>query len=193
MPKKLIIGGFDIESTGLLSPDHRIIEACVQQYEVDPANPSAAFLVNEKTWRIHPKRSIDAKAYAVHNISLDDLAGCPEWSEVAADICAWLDACDIVVAHNGIEFDFPFLIQECERVGQPLPDFYPFDTMQDGRWATPFGKVPNLGELCFASGVPYNAAEAHAADYDVRKMMASFFFGWAQGFYQIPASEPVAA
>ena len=46
--------------------------------------------------------------------------------------------------------------------------------MAESRWATPDGKWPKLGELCFACGVNYNADEAHAAEYDVNKMMECF-------------------
>jgi DNA polymerase-3 subunit epsilon len=184
MPKRLIVGGFDIETTGLLAPEHRIIEACVMKYEVDPAQPELNRLISCQTFRFNPHRSIDAKAFAVHKISLEMLKDEPLWEFAAKDLTAALRDCDIVVAHNGIEFDFPFLIQECERIGLSVPDFTPFDTMQDGRWATPFGKVPNLGELCFACGVDYDTDKAHAAEYDVGVMMKSFFFGWAQNFFK---------
>lgn len=172
----MIIAGYDLESTGLNEPEHRIIEACVMTYEYDPATKAHRLL---DTWeqRIDPERSIDAKAQAVHGITPADLIGKPKWAEVAPTLSAKLNGADVVVAHNGLDFDFTFTIRELERVGVPLPDFEPFDSMVQGRWATPFGKAPSLMELCWATGVPYDPALAHAASYDVSVMMEAFFNG----------------
>lgn len=180
----MIIGGTDIETTGLLDPAHRIIEACVMRYDYDPATGVAKPLDNE-TWRIDPERSIEAKAQAVHGIALSDLVGKPKWSAVAPSIRDRLNSCDLVVAHNGLEFDFLFYLQEFARVGVPEPDFEPFDTMVQGRWATPYGKIPSLQELAFACGVTYDTSLSHRADYDVGVMMASFFFGLKRGVYSL--------
>lgn len=192
-PKRLIIGGFDIETTGLLKPEHRIIEACVQKFEVDPAQPELHCLLSTTTFRFNPQRSIDPKAAAVHKITLEMLADEPLWEFAAKNLCAILRDCDIVVAHNGFDFDFPFLIQECERVGVAVPEFVPFDTMVDGRWATPFGKAPNLRELCFAAGIEYDPTKSHAAEYDVNVMMKAFFFGWAQNFFKPVEDSPATS
>lgn len=180
----MIIGGTDLETTGFLEPEHRIIEVCISRYDFDPATFTAKHL---DTWtqRIDPKRSIDKKAQDVHKITANDLIGKPTWDVVGPDAAKRLDTCDVVVGHNFLEFDAPFLIQEWERIKCPLPDFIPFDTMQDGRWATPMGTVPNLGALCFACGVPYDHATAHAADYDVGVMMECFFFGLRRGVFTL--------
>lgn len=183
---KIVVSGTDIETTGFLEPEHRIIEMNVQQYEMDTAQPEVHRLIREKTWRINPGRSIPKKSTEFHGIVESDLIGCPALEDVSAEIYEWLDAADIVVAHNGLEFDFPFIVQEFERIGQELPDFEPFDTMQDGRWATFFGKIPSLKELCFACGVEYDTEKAHAADYDVKVMMDCFFFAAARDFYTLP-------
>lgn len=181
----LIIGGYDCETTGLLDPEHRIIEACVQQWSFDPTTFQRE-LITTDTWRINPERRIEQSAVKVHGITNDMVAKSPKWQEVAPHLVRELDKCDIVVAHNGNEFDFPFLIQECDRIKVDLPDFEPFDTMLSGRSATPFGKVPNLQELCFALDVLYDPEEAHAAEYDVRVMMHSFFRGVELGWFNLP-------
>ena len=144
-----------------------------------------AKLLQELTQRIDPQRSIDKKAFEVHKISEADLVGKPTFEQVAPSISRILDRCEVVVAHNGLEFDFLFLIQEFERVGEELPDFEPFDTMMSGCWATAFGEVPSLKKLCFACDVEYDADDAHAADYDVDKMMESFFFGVGAGRFKL--------
>lgn len=179
----MIIGGTDIETSGLLDPDHRIVEVCVQRYEWDGSKP---VLLDNLVQRIDPQRNIDAKAQAVHGISPDMLVGKPKWSQVAQTIRDRLDSCDVVVAHNGLEFDYRFYLQEFARVGVADPDFYPFDTMQSGRWACPDGKVPLLRELCFSSGVTYDPSKSHAADYDVEVMMQSFFYGLRRGVFVLP-------
>lgn len=182
--RKIVIGGLDLETTGLFAQEHRIIEVAIGRWEVDQATFAHREL-DFLTQRIDPKRSIEKKAREVHGIAETDLIGKPTFDEVAPALKDALDSCDIVVAHNGNEFDVPFLIQEFERVRCPLPDFIPFDTMLEGRWATAMGAVPNLGALCWACGVPYDRELAHAADYDVRTMMECYFFGLRRGVFKI--------
>lgn len=181
----MLIAGTDLETTGLLEPEHRIIEAHVGLYEWDGTTGRK---VDEKTWRIDPKRSIDAKAKAVHKITEADLIGKPTWDVVGPEVAAELAKAKVVVAHNGLGFDFLFLIQEWERIRCAIPDFIPYDTMLEGRWATEMGTVPNLGALCWACGVPYDASSAHAADYDVDRMMDCYFFGLKRGTFKIPTA-----
>ncbi len=180
-PIKII--GTDLETTGLCEPEHRIIECCVEEYLYDGAS---LMHTGGKTWRIDPKRSIDTKAFEVHKISTNDLIGCPTFEDVGQEISDRLDWADIIVGHNLIGFDGAFLVQELMRIKATIFDAEPFDTMLSGRWASPMGEVPNLGMLCFASGVAYNPAEAHAAQYDVLRMMECFEYGLKRGVFQLP-------
>jgi DNA polymerase-3 subunit epsilon len=180
----MLIGGFDTETTGLLKPEHRFVEVCLIQYDYDPATG----WYSERdvyTQRINPERPIDPDATKVHGILASDLVGKPKAEEVLPILRNKLDECQVVVGHNELDFDLPFLIKELERLGLALPDFTPFDTMIEGRWATPFGKAPSLKELCWASGERYVDEEAHAAEYDVRRMMACFFFGLKRGVFNL--------
>lgn len=183
----ILFNGYDLETTGLNEPEHRIIEAAILTYEADP---STWQYKKVDTWvqRINPQRSIDQKAREVHGIFESDLVGKPIWNDVAPELVRRLNGAKHCVAHNGYDFDYAFTIRELERINHALPDFEPFDTMIDGRWATPFGKAPNLGELCFASGVAYDKAEAHAAEYDVDVMMDCFFFGLRRGVFTLSTS-----
>jgi len=169
------IAGFDIETTGLLAPDHRIIEVYIKTYEWAPG--TVAREIDAFETRIDPERSIALEAQRVHGISATDLIGKPKWIAVAPSIHAWLADADLLVGHNGEEFDLKFLNMEFERVGLSPVTTPIFDTMLKGRAATPTGKVPNLGELCFAFDVPYDPTLAHAASYDVTVMMECFFRG----------------
>lgn len=182
----IVIGGVDIETTGLSQADgHRIIEFACQLYRYDTTlgteTPAGSYVT-----RVNPGRSIDPAAQAVHGISFEALTGEPRWEEIAPKVAKVMNACHILVAHNGHGFDFPFIANELLRAGLSVPAAGSIDTMLDGRWATPLGKLPNLGELAFACDIPYDKSKAHAALYDVQVMMDSFFKALKQGFYTIP-------
>lgn len=178
----MIVAGLDLETTGLEKDEHRIIEAYVCLWDLRSKS-----LIRELAIRIDPQRSIQAEASRVHRIYAKDLVGCPLFKDVAAKLRKELEAADLIVAHNGEAFDLPFLNAEFERNGFP-PIAKPLvDTMLLGRHATFDGKVPNLGELCLAYDVAYDPDKAHAAAYDVDRMMQCFFRGHAWGFFPLPA------
>lgn len=184
-----LICGLDLETTGLLEKDgkpgdHRIIEVCAQLWNADTKTRVFNFVQ-----RIDPQRAIAAQAQAIHGISSADLIGKPTWEMVAPKLHAVISKASLIVAHNGAGFDEPFLNGEFERIGLPRVGPW-FDTMLEGRCATPTGAVPNLGALCFAFGVNYDTEKAHAADYDVEVMMACFFRGLDWGHFALP--EPAA-
>jgi DNA polymerase III subunit epsilon len=179
----LIIGGLDTETTGLKqSEGHRIIEVCLKLHREDGSR------IGGYTTRINPMRGIDPAAEAVHGISLDMLIGEPTWEQVAPKLATVMGKCDVIVAHNGVGFDGPFLYEEFKRVDIVPPQVRLVDTMLQGRWATPDGALPNLRRLCWACGVDYDKDKAHAADYDVDVMLQCFFSQWQHGFFQVPDS-----
>lgn len=179
-----IIGGIDIETTGLhVHKGDRIIEIAASLHDLDTGEKLGAW-----EQRINPQRAIDPDAEAIHHISFESLVGMPLWADVAPTVSKLMSRCDYLVAHNGYGFDFEFILYELLRVGAPLPkQILGIDTMLQGRWATPDGAVPNLEALCFASGVAYDRTKAHAALYDVDVMMESFFRMWRRGFFTLPA------
>jgi DNA polymerase-3 subunit epsilon len=175
----IIIGG-DIETTGLEPGDHKIIEVYLGAWDL-----ATRKLVDEFYTRIDPQRSIAIAAQQVHGISIHDLQGCPLWEDVAGNVHNFLYRGALIVGHNWKSFDGPFINYELRRVKLPEITVPVLDTMRNGRWATPNGKVPTLGELCFAANIPYDADKAHAADYDVKVMMDAFFRGLDWGAFQI--------
>lgn len=177
-----VIVGLDIETTGLKQEDgHRIIEVAAILYNADTRAPVGSFVQ-----RINPLRTIQAEAQRVHRISLAELAGEPTWDTVAPLVQKILDRADVVIAHNGKDFDLPFVAKEFIRLGLRIPNVEMLDTMQAGRWACPDGKLPRLEELCFALGVAYDPDLAHTAKYDVERMMECFWLGVDRGVWAVP-------
>lgn len=174
----MIIAGIDTETTGLEIGDHRFVEVYIGLYDRNGRK------LKDLNQRIDPQRSISIEAQRVHGISTADLAGKPIWQSVAPIVQKYLEKASCFVWHNGDDFDGPFLKYELERVGCSLPARPTLDTMKAGTWATHDGKKPTLGELCFACGVPYDPAKAHAADYDVDRMVECYFRGVRWGFYK---------
>jgi DNA polymerase-3 subunit epsilon len=173
----MILIGTDIETTGLeWAEGHRIVEIALLIYQDEQ-------LAGKFVQRINPQRPIDPKAQAVHGISFEDVSACPTWDAIAPKVSRILGTGQLIVAHNGDGFDRPFIEHELRRVGQPVASTPWQDTCKDARWATFFGKSPNLGELCFATGIEYDPSKAHGADYDVSVMMQAFFAARRQGFF----------
>ena len=170
-----MILGLDTETTGLNSATDRIIELCLGVYKDDGT------FVQNVTMRFNPQMAIDPKTIAIHHITNEDVMAEPTFSERAKALHALVSKADLMVVHNS-EFDVPFLRTEFMRCGLTAPDILVFDTMLESRWATPDGKYPKLGELCWALDVDYNTDEAHAADYDVDVMMKCFFEMNERGF-----------
>ena len=164
--------GLDTETTGLeQEKGHRIIEIALLTYDLE-----TRALEDKWVQRIDPERAVDPGAQAVHGIGYSDLVGQPKWEDVAGEIARRLGTAQLLIAHN-MGFDGPFIAAELMRVGIDVPNVHSLCTMENARWACPDGKLPKLGELCFALKTPYDPAKAHAADYDVSVMMDCFFIG----------------
>lgn len=171
----------DLETTGFKADKgHRIVEICVQAWDVDSRT-----MARELSTLVQPLREIPADASNVHGLYTEDLVDAPLWEKVAPIASLMLSKCKVFVAHN-VDFDSVFLGQELIRVGAAVPDIETFCTMQNGRWATANGKTPKLSELCWALSVPYDAADAHRASYDVTKTAQCLWAGIDAGFYKLP-------
>ncbi|EBE2364592.1 3'-5' exonuclease [Salmonella enterica] len=178
-----IVGGIDIESTGLdYISGHKIIEIAITRYDLDTHTH-----IDSLEMRFNPRRSIDPKAQAVHGISLEKLVAEPLLADHAKDVAAYMAQCQIWVAHNGEAFDIPFIRHEFASYGVKLPSIPVVDTMLDGLWATEDGKRPRLEELAFSLGFIYDREKAHGALYDTDLMMQCFFKAREKyGFFKLP-------
>ncbi|MEO9497628.1 MAG: 3'-5' exonuclease [Vibrio splendidus] len=180
----MIVSVLDTESTGLDVQEEKIIELALSVYrlEDDLSYKQIGATWNPLIWT--PKR-IDSKAQAVHGISAADLEGKPSFADISPKLVQLLEKSDLVVAHNGEGFDFPILAFNLMAEDIVVPDFKFFDTMLRGRTTTALGKVPNLGELCWAMGVDYDPDKAHRADYDTEVLAEAFFKGLKLGYFSI--------
>lgn len=169
----------DIETTGKLKPDHKIIEASFRVCDLE-----TQVEVSNTLMRFNPKRNIDAAAQRVHGIALEDLKGEPLFKDKIPEIKTIFANTDIICFHNGIFFDWPYFKQEFESNGEELPDLPIFDTMVEGTFATDLGKSPTLAELCWSLDVDYDPALAHSGDYDTAVLRDCFFNGLKYGWFK---------
>lgn len=176
-----IICGIDTETTGF-NPEKgdRIVEICMSLWDY-----STRQKLRQWDFRINPLREIPAAASAVHGIYTQDLVDAPVWEKVAPAVNAVLRKSAVMVAHNA-SFDANFVGLELIRVGLRPPNIKTYCTMENARWATPTGKNPKLGEVCWALDVEYDHSKAHAAGYDVDVMMQCLWKGIDKGLYRLP-------
>jgi len=179
----ILIGCLDFESTGLDVTEDRIVEVGLVLVDALTMHERLAY---ER--RINPGMHIPADAVAIHGITDSDVARAPTFATIAPGLVKVLSAVDLLVGHNIERFDVPLLVHELVRAGVSATRFPPvFDTMLQGRCMTDDGKVPTLGELCYALDVPYDPAQAHGALYDVRVNAQAFLRGWQLGVFEVPA------
>mgnify|MGYP001133969955 CR=1 FL=1 len=183
----ILVGCLDFESTGLDVENDRIVEAALVVMDLESGAERLAF---EK--RINPGVHIPAKAVEVHGITDADVVQAPAFASIAQGFAKLLGSVHLIVGHNIARFDAPLLAHELVRAGVSVPAFPPvFDTMLEGRFATDDGKVPTLGELCFALDTPYDPEQAHAALYDVRVNLQAFRRGWQIGAFKVPVIDEI--
>ena len=100
---------FDLETTGIDVVKDRIVEICLLKVHPDGHE-------QEKVMRINPTIHIPAEASAVHGIYDKDVADCPTFKDVAEDIKAFIEGCDLG-GFNSNHFDIPLLAEEFLRAG----------------------------------------------------------------------------
>ncbi len=103
---------FDIESTGLNWKTDRIIDLAIVR--IHPSGEQDAH-----TFRVNPAQPIPKEATAIHGISDDDVKDAPTFKEVAPQVVALLESCDLS-GFNVLRYDIPLLLEEFARVGTPF-------------------------------------------------------------------------
>ena len=100
---------FDLETTGIDIVKDRIVEICL--LKVFPNGNEEA-----KTMRINPGIHIPEEASKINGIYDSDVADSPRFADVAKDIAAFLEGCDLG-GFNSNNFDIPLLAEELLRAG----------------------------------------------------------------------------
>lgn len=101
---------FDLETTGLNIGKDKIIEICLLKVFPDGTQ-------EERTLRINPECHIPEETSLVHHIYDEDVKDKPTFREVADEINAFMEDCDIA-GFNSNHFDIPLLVEEFLRCGK---------------------------------------------------------------------------
>jgi DNA polymerase-3 subunit epsilon len=102
------IAFLDLETTGINVTNDRIVELSV--LKISPNG--------KEEWmstRVNPEIPIPPKTTAIHGITDADVANAPVFKEVAKNLAAFLEGCDLA-GFNAIKFDIPLLAEEFLRV-----------------------------------------------------------------------------
>ena len=100
---------FDLETTGLDIAKDRIVELCY--IRVEPNGNEEA-----RSMRINPEMHIREVASSVHGITDDDVKDCPTFADVAPQLAATFEGCDLA-GFNSNRFDLPLLAEEFMKAG----------------------------------------------------------------------------
>jgi len=166
----------DTETTGLeVSQGHKIIEiGCVE-------------LINRRiTGRhfhqyIHPEREIDEGAMQVHGITLEFLAGKPNFGQIAAEFVDFIRGAELII-HNAA-FDVGFLDAELHSLGDSHETVgrmcEVIDTLQMARHKHP-GQRNNLDALCQRYEIDNSSRTLHGALLDA-EILAEVYLAMTGG------------
>ena len=97
----------DLETTGINVSTDRIVE--ISLLKISP-NGKEQWM----TTRVNPEMPIPPKVTAIHGISDSDVADAPIFREIAKNLAAFLEGCDLA-GYNAIKFDIPVLAEEFLR------------------------------------------------------------------------------
>lgn len=100
---------FDLETTGLDIAKDRIVELCY--IRVEPNGNEEA-----RSMRINPEMHIPEVASSVHGITDDDVKDCPTFADVAPQLAATFEGCNLA-GFNSNRFDLPLLAEEFMKAG----------------------------------------------------------------------------
>ena len=154
---------FDIETTGF---DYMRGDRCIEIGAVEVVDGK----ITDNTFHeyINPEgKIIPPDTYMVHKISNAFLEDKPKMSEIAPRFLAFIGDSPIV-AHNGLDFDFPFVNHELAKLNLPqIPRSQQFDSLVLARNRVFGPKSYTLDALAKWFGISLTArADAHGALID---------------------------
>lgn len=142
----------DFTAIDLETTDRRIANA--EAIEIGAVRVRDGAIVDQKHWMVKPRGPITAGARAAHGITDDELIGARRFEEVWPEVRAFCGA-DVVVAHNGYDFDFPVLRRQAKEANAPF-DLCTFDSLPLSRDL--FATSRKLGDLARQLGIPTGTA-----------------------------------
>jgi DNA polymerase III epsilon subunit-like protein len=144
----------DVEGNGQQPPD--LVELA--------AVPVTAGVIGEpKSWLVKPDQPITPFARRIHGIANEQVAECPTFADIEADVLKALDA-DALIAHNA-HVDVGVLQRKLGDWSCPEV----FDTLKLARRLSPGHKTYKLGSLVDEFDLAQNPASTdgpHRATYD---------------------------
>ena len=97
----------DLETTGINVSSDRIVEISLLKI-------STSGKEQWMTARVNPEMPIPPKVTAIHGISDSDVADAPTFREIAKNVAAFIEGCDLA-GYNAVKFDIPVLAEEFLR------------------------------------------------------------------------------
>lgn len=154
---------FDIETTGL---EYMRGDRCIEIGAVEMIDGQ----ITDNTFHeyINPDgKIIPPDSYMVHKISNAFLEDKPKMAAIAPKFLAFIGDSPIV-AHNGLDFDFPFINHELQMIGLPqIPRAQQYDSIVIARNRVFGPKSYSLDALAKWYGISLTArADAHGALID---------------------------
>lgn len=113
--RDMLVGVFDIESDSVDPREARMIQLYIQIF-------GGGTLLKEHEILFNPGRPIPEGASLIHGIYDKDVVNCPCLDfDSAKELYDNLSRLDVLVAYNGLGYDYPLLNAEFERhIGKPL-------------------------------------------------------------------------
>ena len=103
------IAFFDLEATGVSPRSDRIVEVAISRLGPDGK-------LDHYIQRVNPEIPIPPETTEIHGISDEDVKDCPTFPQIAKDVYAFLEGCDLG-GYNVLRYDIPMLTEEFTRAG----------------------------------------------------------------------------
>lgn len=101
----------DIETTGLESSIHRIVEISLVLYSMDGT------ILDKFTTLVNPGMQIPDSAIEIHGITNEMVSDAPRFSDIANLVHKMIVEAKIIGGYNSNRFDVPFIHEELSRAG----------------------------------------------------------------------------
>lgn len=156
---------FDLETTGLSQIDDEITEFGAVKIK-------NGLIVDRMDSFVRSPKPISAKISELTSITNEDIRHAPTIAELMPKILEFFGD-DLVIGHNG-KFDIGMLNYDLAKMGQePIKNCW-IDTLPLARHLIPLMQSYRLGRVCSYYKIPYDAEDAHRADYDAEVLGLAF-------------------